>query len=140
MVMLRSKSLVKPLLLDNNIWITSFSFIFRISKLIALRLSKRTVRRWEKFLQRMKKWQVSTASREQGPQWVLRILKIMFKFTFTDTAKPRRRVGNFKRETSLIPKVLFAVVQKKSKKALRNTAYEGAWHIEGSSLFHSFTA
>ena len=50
----------------------------------------------------------------------------MFKFTFTDTAKPRRRVGNFKRETSLIPKVLFAVVQKKSKKALRNTAYEGA--------------
>ena len=38
----------------------------------------------------------------------------------------RRRVNNFKPETSLIPEVLFAVGRIKSKSALRNTRYEGA--------------
>ena len=40
-------------------------------------------------------------------------------------------------QTSLIPKVLFAVDRIKSKSALRNTECEGAWQIEVSSLFHS---
>ena len=38
----------------------------------------------------------------------------------------RRRVNNFKPETSLIPKVLLAVGRIKSKSALRNTEYEEA--------------
>ena len=41
--------------------------------------------------------------------------------------KPTRgRVNNFKPETSLVPKVLFAVGWIKSKSALRSTEYEGA--------------
>ena len=36
------------------------------------------------------------------------------------------RFNNFKSETSLVPKVLFAVSRIKSKSALRNTEYEGA--------------
>ena len=41
--------------------------------------------------------------------------------------KPTRRyVNNFKPETSLVAKVLFAVGWIKSKSALLNTEYEGA--------------
>ena len=38
----------------------------------------------------------------------------------------RRRVNNFKPQTSLVPKVLFAVGQIKFKSALRNAEYEAA--------------
>ena len=71
-------------------------------------------------------------------QWVQCFLKIMFSLCSLRWLKPtRRRVNNFKPETSLVPKVLFAVGRIKSKSALRNTEYEGAWQIEVSSLFHS---
>ena len=136
--MLRFISLVKPLLLNNKTWTTSFSLIVRTSKLITLRSSERTIYWWEKFWQCIKKWQVFSASREQ---WVQRILKIMFKFLFSEKAeantKTWRHVSNSKPDTLLILKVLLAVGRMKSKSAKQNTTYEGAWHIEGSSLFSS---
>ena len=49
-------SLVKLLLPDNKTWTISFSLIFRISELIALRSSKRTFRWLEIFWQCIKKW------------------------------------------------------------------------------------
>ena len=46
---------------------------------------------------------------------------------YTFWLKPARtRVNNFKPETSLVTKILFAVGRIKSKIALRNTEYEGA--------------
>ena len=47
------------------------------------------------------------------------------------------RRHSFKPEISLIPNALFAVSQIKSENDLKNTEYEGVWHIEVSSLFHS---
>ena len=60
-------------------------------------------------------------------QWVQCILKIKLKFVFSEMAETNTmRFNNFKSETSLVPKVLFAVSRIKSKSALRNTEYEGA--------------
>ena len=64
--------------------------------------------------------------------------KLCFNLCSLRWLKPtQRRVNNFKTETSLVPKVLFAVDWIKSKSALRNTEYEGARQIEVSSLFQS---
>ena len=54
-------------------------------------------------------------------QWVKRVLKLCFYLCYLRWLKPtRRRVSNFKPETSLIPKVLLAVGQMKSKSTLPN--------------------
>ena len=55
---------------------------------------------------------------------------------FSEMAETNRRcVNNFKPETSLVRKV--PVGRIKSKSALRNTYYGGAWQIEVSSMFYS---
>ena len=51
----------------------------------------------------------------------------MFKFMFSEmTETTRRSANNFKTAASLVTQVLFAVSRIKSKRALRNTEYEGA--------------
>ena len=81
---------------------------------------------------------MSPASREQENNGFNVPWKLCLNLCSLRWLKPtRRRVNNFKPETSLVPKVLFAVGRIKSKSALRNTEYEGAWQIEVSSLFHS---
>ena len=83
---------------------------------------------------------MSSASREQGHNGFNVSWKLCLNLCSLRWLKPtRRRVNNFKPETSLVPKVLFAVGRIKPKSAFRNTEYEGAWQNEVSSLFHSLT-
>ena len=68
-----------------------------------------------------------SASREQGHNGFNYLEKLCLNLCSLRWLKPTQRcVSNFKPETSLIPKVLFAVGWIKSKSALQNTEYEGA--------------
>ena len=70
---------------------------------------------------------MSSASREQGHNWFNVSWKLFLNLCSLRWLKPtRRRVNNFKPETSLIPKVLFAVGWIKSKSVLQNNEYEGS--------------
>ena len=51
-------------------------------------------------------------------------------YVLWDAWNQHKDVNNFKPESSLVPKVLFAVGWIKSKSTLQNTEYEGAWQIE----------
>ena len=80
---------------------------------------------------------MSSASREQGHNGFTVSWKLYLNLCSLGWLKPTRtRVNSFKPETSLVPKVLFAVGRIKSKRPLQNTEYEGAWQIDVSSLFH----
>ena len=72
-------------------------------------------------------------------QWFQCILKITFKFVLWDGWSQHEDVSIILNQKlkSLVPKVHFAVGRIKSESGLRNTEYEGAWKIEGSSFFHS---
>ena len=118
-IILKFISLQKLLLPNNTTCTISFSFIFRISELVELRSSKKTFRWLEKMWQRIKKWQVSSASRERGYNGFNVSWKLCLNLCSLRWLKPtRRRVNNFKPER-LIPKLLFAVSGIKSKSVLR---------------------
>ena len=108
-IILKFISLEKPILPNNKTWTISFSL-------------------------------ASSASREQGHNGFNVFWKLRLNLCSLRWLKPTwRRVNCFKPEKSLVPKVLFAVGRIKSKSALWNTEYEGAWKIEVSSLFDSLT-
>ena len=132
-IILKFISLEKPF----EQWTMSFSPIFRMAELTELRSSKKTFRWLEKIWQRKKKWHVSSASREQRHNGFNVSWKLCLNLCSLRWLKPtRRRVNNFKRETSLVPKVLFPINWIKSKSVLQNNECEGAWQIHVSSLFH----
>ena len=70
---------------------------------------------------------MSSASREQGHNGFNVSSESFLNLCFLRWLKPTpRRVNNFKLETSLVPKVLFAVGRINSKSVLENTEYERA--------------
>ena len=81
-------------------------------------------------------------TRAQWVQYILTFLNLKF-FKCLDLCSlrclklTRRRVNNFKPETSLVAKVLFAVSWIKSKSALQNPEYERPSQIEVPGFFHS---
>ena len=74
---------------------------------------------------------MSSAQREQGQNGFNVAWKLCLNLCSLRCLKlTRRHVNNFKPETTFAPKVLFVVGQIKSKSALQNTKYEGAWPTE----------
>ena len=114
-MILRFISLEKLWLPNNKTCTISYSFIFRISELTELRSSKRTLCWSEKFWQHIKKWYVSSASRKQEHNGFNISWKLCLNLCSLRWLKPTLgRVNNFKPETLLVPKVLFAVTRIKS--------------------------
>ena len=97
----------------------SLSLIFRISELIKSRSSKRTLRWLETFWQRIKRWWMSYASRKQRHNGFNVSWKSCLNLCSLRWLKPTLRlVNNFNLETSLFPKVVFAVGRINSLKVL----------------------
>ena len=112
--------------------------IFRISTSIGLRSPKMTFRWLEAF------WHYIKSDRSlllQGHNGFNLSWKLCLNLCSLRWLKATRRcINNFKPETSLAPAALFVVGRVKSKSALGNTEYKGAWQIEVWSLFHSLIA
>ena len=90
-MILRFISLVKPLLPNNKTRTISFSLIFKISRLIALRSSRSIFRQLEKFLAAHKKVIGLLYFKGTMAQWVHCILKIMFKFMSSEMGETNRK-------------------------------------------------